>query len=212
MDVRVGPQRKLSAEELMLLNCGVGEDLRVFWIARRSNHSILKEISPEYSLEGLKLKLKLQLISWSPDAKNWLIGKDWCWERLKAGGEGDNREWDGWLASPIWWTWVWTSSRSWWWTGRPGVLRFMGSQRVGHDWVTELNWAEIKHKGKILKAAREKQQVTYKGKPIWLTVDLSAKILQARREWQNIFKVLKEKNLQPRYYIRQRSHSKLMEK
>ena len=70
MDVRVGPQRKLSAEELMLLNCGVGEDLRVFWIARRSNHSILKEISPEYSLEGLKLKLKLQSISWSPDAKN----------------------------------------------------------------------------------------------------------------------------------------------
>ena len=64
----------------------------------------------------------------------------WCWEGLGAGGEGDNRGWDGWMASPTQWTWVWVNSRSWWWTGRPGVLRFMGSQRVGHDWATELNW------------------------------------------------------------------------
>ena len=64
----------------------------------------------------------------------------WCWERLKAGGEGDNRGWDGWMASPTWRTWVWVNSRSWWWTGRPGMLRSMGSQRVGHDWATELNW------------------------------------------------------------------------
>ena len=66
--------------------------------------------------------------------------RPWCWARLKAGGEGDNREWDGWMASPIQWTWVWTCSGSWWWTGKPGVLQSMGSQRVGHDWVTELNW------------------------------------------------------------------------
>ena len=64
----------------------------------------------------------------------------WCWEGLGAGGEGYNRRWDGWMASPTRWTWVWVNSRSSWWTGRPGVLRFMGLQRVGHDWATELNW------------------------------------------------------------------------
>ena len=62
----------------------------------------------------------------------------WCWERLKA--EGDDRGWDGWMASWTWWTWVWASSRSWWWTWKPGVLQSMRSQRVGHNWVTELNW------------------------------------------------------------------------
>ena len=89
MDVRVGWWRKLSAEELMLLNCGVGED---------------------------------------------------SWESL--GLQGDPTGWDGWMAPPTRWTWVWVDSWSWWWTGRPGVLRFMGSQRVGHNWVTELNWTE----------------------------------------------------------------------
>ena len=79
-------------------------------------------------------------ILWSPDVKNWLILKrPWCWERLKAGGEGDNRGWDGWMASLTRWTWVWVNSGSWWWTGRPGVLQSMGSQRVRHDWATELN-------------------------------------------------------------------------
>ena len=68
--------------------------------------------------------------------------RPWCWEGLGAGGEGDDRGWDGWMASPTRWTWVWVNSGSWWWTGRPGVLRFMGSQRVGHDWATELNWTE----------------------------------------------------------------------
>ena len=63
-----------------------------------------------------------------------------CWEGLGAGGEGDDRGWDGWVASLTWWTWVWVNSGSWWRTGRPGVLWFMGSQRVGHDWATELNW------------------------------------------------------------------------
>jgi len=65
-------------------------------------------------------------------------------EGLGAGGKGDDREWDGWMASPIWWTWVWVNSGSWWWTGRPGVLRFMGSQRLRHDWATELNWPDGK--------------------------------------------------------------------
>ena len=68
----------------------------------------------------------------------------WCWEGLGARGEGDDRGWDGWMASPTRWTWVWVNSTSWWWTGRPGVLQFMGSQRVGHDWATELNWTELK--------------------------------------------------------------------
>ena len=80
-------------------------------------------------------------VLWPPDVKNWLIWKDlpWCWERLKVGGEGDDRGWDGWMASPTQWTWVWANSRSWWGTGRPGVLQSMGLQRVRHDWVTELN-------------------------------------------------------------------------
>ena len=74
----------------------------------------------------------------------------WCWERLRAGGEGDDRGWDGWMASPTRWTWVWVDSRSWWWTGRPGVLLFMGSQRVGHDWATELNLTDISQMSHIL--------------------------------------------------------------
>ena len=68
------------------------------------------------------------------------LKRPWCWQRLKARGEGDDRGWDGWMASTTQWTWVWINSGSWWWTGRPGVLRFMGLQRVGHDWATELNW------------------------------------------------------------------------
>ena len=67
----------------------------------------------------------------------------WCWEGLGAGGEGDDRGWDGWMASLTRWTWVSVNSGCWWWTGRPGMLRFMGSQRVGHDWAAELNWTEI---------------------------------------------------------------------
>ena len=68
----------------------------------------------------------------------------WCWERLGAGGEGDDRGWDGWMASWTRRTWVWVNSGRCWWTGRPGVLRFMGLQRVGHDWATELNWTELR--------------------------------------------------------------------
>ena len=72
--------------------------------------------------------------------KSWLIGKDWCWEGLGAGGEGDDRGWDGWMASLTRWTWVWASSESGWWTGRPSALQSMGSQRFGYNWATELNW------------------------------------------------------------------------
>ena len=118
--------------------------LRVPWTARRSNQSIVKEISPWCSLEGLMLKLKLQYfghLKW-PKSGNELthLKRSWCWERLRAGGEGDDRGWDGWMASLTQWTWVWVDSGSWCWTGRPGMLWFMGSQRVGHNWATELNW------------------------------------------------------------------------
>ena len=76
------------------------------------------------------------LATWCKELTHWK--RPWCWERFKAGGEGDDRGWDGWMESPTQWTWVWASSRSWWWTGKPGVLQSMGSQRVGHDWATEL--------------------------------------------------------------------------
>ena len=79
-------------------------------------------------------------ILWPPDAKNWLVGKDPDGKKLKVGGEGNDREWDGWMASPTRWTWVWIDSGSWWWTGKPGMLQSIGSQKVGHDWATELNW------------------------------------------------------------------------
>ena len=119
---------------------GVGENSWDLWTVRRSNQFILKEISPEYSLEGLMLKLKLQ--SFGPlieELTHWK--RPWCWERLKAGGEGDDRVWD-WMASPTQWTCVWVNSRSWWWTWRTGVLQSLGWQRVRQDWVTELNWTE----------------------------------------------------------------------
>ena len=77
-------------------------------------------------------------IVWPPDAESWLLKRPWCWERLKVGGEGDDRGWDGWMASLTLCSGVWANSRSWWWTGKPGVLQSMGSQRVGHDCVTEL--------------------------------------------------------------------------
>ena len=81
-------------------------------------------------------------ILWPPDMKNWLLEKrPWCWERLKVRGEGDNRGWDGWMASPMWWTWDWIGSGSWWWTEKPGVLQSLGSQRVGCDWTDWLKQA-----------------------------------------------------------------------
>ena len=134
MDVRVGLWRKLSAEELILLNCGVGEDsweslglqadpTSPFW--RRSALGCF--------LEGMMLKLKLQSfghLMWRVDSL----------EKTLMLRRRDDRGWDGWMATLARWTWVWENSGSWWWTGRPGVLRFIGSQRVGHDWATELNW------------------------------------------------------------------------
>ena len=126
--------RRIDAFELWCW----GRLLRVPWTARRSNQSILN-ISPGCSFEGLMLKLKLFTLATScEELTHWK--RPWCWEGLGAGGEGDDRGWDGWTASLTRWVWVWVNSGSWWWTGRPGMLRFMGSQRVGHNWVTEVNW------------------------------------------------------------------------
>jgi len=119
--------------------------LRVPWTARRSNQCILKEISPGCSLEGMMLKLKLQYfghLMWRVDSleKTLMMGR--------IGGQEEKGttedETDGWMASQTRWTWVWVNSGRWWWTGRPGVLQFMGLQRVGHDWATKLNWTEWK--------------------------------------------------------------------
>ena len=137
MDVRVGLWRRLSTEELMLLNCGVGED---------SWESLGLQGDPTSQSSGksvLNIHWKDWCWSWNSNTlATWCkeltnLKRPWCWERLKA-REGDDRGWDGWMASPNQWTWVWVNSRSWWWTGRPGVLRFMGLQRVGHDWATDL--------------------------------------------------------------------------
>ena len=110
--------------------------LRVPWTARRSNQSILKEISPECLLERLWSWNSNTLATWCEELT--YLKRPWWWGRLKAGGEGDNRGWDGWMTSPTQWTWIWVNSGSWWWTGRPGVLQSMGLQRVGHDLETEL--------------------------------------------------------------------------
>ena len=142
MDVRVGLWRKLSTEELMLLNCGVGEDsweslglqgdpISPFW--RRSALGFLwREWCWSWNSSTLA--------TWWEELTHWK--RLWCWEGLGAVGEGDDRGWDDWMASLTWWTWVWVNSGSWWWTRRPGMLRFMESRRVGHDWTTELNWIQ----------------------------------------------------------------------
>ena len=120
--------------------------LRVPWTARRPNQSILKEISPEYSLEGLMLKLKLQHFGHLMQRTDWK--RPWCWESLKAGGKGDDRGWDGWMASLTQWTWAWVHPGTWSWTGRPSVLQFMGSksQTWLSDW-TELKFVQCKSQG-----------------------------------------------------------------
>ena len=110
--------------------------LKGCWTARRSKQSILKEINTAYSLEGMMLKLKLQYFGHLMQRANSLE-KPWFWERLKAGGEGDDRGWDGWMASPTWWTWISANSRRRWRTGNPGVVQSMGSQIVKHNQVTE---------------------------------------------------------------------------
>ena len=170
--------------------------LRVPWTGRRSNQSILKEISPGCSL-GLMLKHKLQYFGHLMQRTDSLE-KTLILGGIGAGGEGDDRAWDGWMASLTWWTWVWVNSRSLWWTGRPGVLWFMGLQRVRHNWETELNWTEwvvITYKVYTLFFARP---LLFTG--TWVVNEIRKLILWGRRrqkEANTLGKVrgLKKKNL-----------------
>ena len=122
----------------MLLNCGVGEDS---WESLGLQGD---PTSPSYSRWVLGAHWKdwnsNTLATWCEELTH--LKRPWCWERLREEGEEDDRGWNGWMASPTQWTWVWVDSRSWWWTGRPGMLWFMGSQRAGHNWATELNWTD----------------------------------------------------------------------
>ena len=123
-----------------LLNCGVGEDS---WESLRLQGD---PSSPFWRRSALRFLWKRWCYSWNSstlatsceELTHWK--RLWCWEGLGAGGKGDDRGWDGWMASLTRWTWVWVNSGSWWWAGRPGLLQFMWSQRVRHDWATELNW------------------------------------------------------------------------
>ena len=136
--VKKAERRRIDAFELWCWR----RLLTVPWTARRSNQSILKEISPGHSLEELMCWSwnSNTLATWCKELTHWK--RPWCWERLKAGGEGNNRGWDGWMASPTRWTWVWVSSGSLWWTGRPGVLQTMRWQSQ-----TQLsNWTKLKNK------------------------------------------------------------------
>ena len=139
MDVSVRLWRKLSTEKLMFLNSGVGENS---WESLRLQGD---PTSPSWRRSVPGVHWKDWCRSWNSNtlATSWKElthwKRPWCWEELGA-GEGDNRGWDSWMASPTPWAWVWVNSGNLWWTGRPGVLRFMGSQRVGHNWAIELKW------------------------------------------------------------------------
>ena len=141
----------------MFMNCGFGED----------SWESLGLQGDQTGLSYRKLVLNIHwkdwcwswssntLAPWCKELIHWK--RPWCWERLKAEGEGDNREWNGWMASLIQWTWVWVNSRSWWWTGKPGVLQSMGSQRV----LTErLNWAELNSQ-EIVNKCEKKINMSY---------------------------------------------------
>ena len=124
---------------MLLLNCGVGED---FWQS-------LGLVHPKGNPSWIHCKdwcwswSSNTLATWWEELTHWK--RPWCWKRLKVGGEGDDRGWDGWLASLTQWTWVWASSGSWWWTGKPGMLQPIRLQRLGHDWASDLNWMLVEN-------------------------------------------------------------------
>ena len=132
----------------MVLNCGVGADsweslgLQGDQTSQSSKKSVLNIHGKDWCWSWSSSILA----SWHEELTNWK--KPWCWERLKVGGEGDDRGWDGWKASPTQWKWMWASSGRWWWTGKPGVLQSMRSQRVGYNWATELTEQAIAPRGR----------------------------------------------------------------
>ena len=131
-----------------------------------------KEIQQVQRKSVLSVNLKDWCWSWNSNTlATWCeelthLKIPWCWERLRAGEEADDRGWDGWMASPTQWAWVWVSSGSWWWTGRLGMLQSMGSQRVGHDWATELNWTELNH-FRIWNRVGRREDLICKQKCLW---------------------------------------------
>ena len=153
----------------MLLNCGVGEDS---W----ESLGLLQGDQMNQSLRISVLNINWKdwcwswnsstLATWYKELTHWK--RPWCWARLKAGEEGDNRGWDCSMASLTRWTWVWASSRSWWWTGKLGVLQSTGSQRVGHDWATELtDWLMLVNPGEVSTLDCAKQ-ISQKNVYLWL--------------------------------------------
>ena len=129
--------KKAKHQRVDAFECGAGEDC---WQSLGLQGD---PTSPSQRKSVLNIHWKDWCWSWSsstkpPDGKSWLWKRPWCWERLKAGGVGDGRGWDSWMASPTWWTWVWASSRSWWWTRKAGVLQSMGSQ--SQTWLSD--WTE----------------------------------------------------------------------
>ena len=142
--------KKARAKELMLLDCGVGEDS---W-----SPLDCKEIQPVHPKRNQSwIFIGRNYWSWNSNTlATWCkklthLKRPWCWERLKVVGEGDNRGWDGWMISPTQWTCIWVNSGSWWSTGKPGMLQFMVSQRVKHDWATELNWLRVRNDPEFVK-------------------------------------------------------------
>ena len=162
--------------------------LRVPWTARRSNQSILKEISPE-KWKGWCWSWNYNtLTTWWEELTLW--ERPWCWERLKAGGEGDDRGWYGWMASSTQWTWVWVNSGSWWWTGRPGVLQSTGSRRVGHNWGTELSLLWAPDSEHVATTSGQWLLSRFQCQPTWRPVSLGlqwipdhVKSIQVRTRW-----------------------------
>ena len=132
-------KEKLSAKKLMLLNFDVAKTLespldckKIQPVHPKGNRSWI--FIGRTVAEAETLILCEELTHWE---------RPWSSGRLKTGGEGDNRGGNGWMSSLTWWTWVWVSSGSWWWTGKPGMLQSTGLQRVGYNWVTELNWTDV---------------------------------------------------------------------
>ena len=136
-------------------NLRYADDITLMAESEEELKSLLMKVKEESENVGLKLNIqKTKIIASDTLAISWEElthwKRPWCWEGLGEGGEGNDRGWDGWMTSLTLWTWVWVKTRSWSWTGRPGVLRFMGLQRVRYDWETELNWTEPNNQRKTL--------------------------------------------------------------
>ena len=149
----------------MLLNCGVEKTLESPLDCKWIQPVHPKGDQSWVFIERTDVEYSNTLATWCKELT--YLKRPWCWERLRAGGEGDDRGWDGWMASPTQWTWVWVDSGSWWWTGRPGV-QFMWSQRAGHDWATELNWTELLELWSCFGSPGSKVNSDCRSKNVWV--------------------------------------------